>query len=55
MRKPTLPKLSLGLRKRMPSVLDMPESEFDPATHLPERVQVGRYLVKPLVQIQDGE
>lgn len=60
MRKPTLPRLSFPLplplaRKRTPSVLDMPESEYDPNTHLPERMQVGKYLVKPLVGIQDGE
>lgn len=56
MRKPTLPRLTFGsLRKRTPSVLDMPESEYNPVTHLPDRMQIGKYLVKPLVSVQDGE
>ncbi|BEJ11178.1 hypothetical protein CspHIS471_0106000 [Cutaneotrichosporon sp. HIS471] len=35
------------------SVLDLPVDQYDPATHLPERIQVGPYSVKPLVRLSD--
>ncbi|GMK54518.1 hypothetical protein CspeluHIS016_0111040 [Cutaneotrichosporon spelunceum] len=35
------------------SVLDLPVDQYDHTTHLPERIQVGPYSVKPLVRVSD--
>ncbi|CAK9786219.1 hypothetical protein CC85DRAFT_285798 [Cutaneotrichosporon oleaginosum] len=45
--------LNFRRHKHVASVLDLPVEQYDVATQLPARIQVGPYAVKPLVQISD--